>query len=358
MLFKNLPDALEYLVQYVIPRRAGYIMNVYGPQTGRGFGSIVQVVDEHRSYGNGERGLTLHLSFDTCLAKLKAYQRLKAFSRFEEFDDLPLSDVPCHDVKLGTDIPAALRMIAAVLHQVYEFAECTAFSCEVWVDWPEHKAKGANKTAAARWLRAYRKQLKQKGLDRIRNNHIHDLTDTSLDLGELCLAANQVAKIGDHKCRSALAYMITDPGTEKELVAACIKALAYCGHDHCKETLRALIQDRRIDYNLRRLCATMLGQAVRIEQLADAEPNIRALYLTLDDLSEGEKYALKHATRIRRVTLTKQLEEAFDNLMEYGLAYECRDMYLPWIRLTAAGGRLREELLNAKVGAANPHVWQ
>ena len=290
--------------------------------------------------------------------QLKAYERLKAFSRFEEFDDLPLSDVPCHDVKLGTDIPAALRMIAAVLYQVYEFPECTAFSCEVWVDWPAERTKGANDTAARRWLSAYRWQLQKKGLDRIRDNHIRDLTDTSLDMDKLCMAANQVAKIGDDKCRSALAYMITDPETEKELVEACIKALAYSGHDCCKETLRTVIQDRRIDYKLRRFCATTLGKAVRIEQLADAEPNIRALYLTLDDLNEDEKYALKHATRVRRVKLTERLEEAFDNLVMYGLAYECRDMYLPWIRLTAAGGRLREELLNAKVGAANPHVWQ
>jgi len=348
MLFKNLPDALEFLVQYVIPRRAGYILNVNGPQTGLGFGNIIQVVDEDRPYGNKEHGLTLHLSFDQCLAQLKAYDRFKAFSRFDEFDDQPLGEVPCHDVKLGTNIPAALRMIAAVLHEVYEFPECTAFSCEVWVDWPDLRVRGSNNTAAAHWVRGYQRQLKQKGADLVRDNRIRDLTDPSLEPDGYREAANQVAKIGDDKCRAALAYLITDPDTEQELVAACISALAYCEIERCKDTLRTIIHDRRNNYNLRRLCATTLSKAVRIEKIADAEPMVRACFITLDDLSDDEKYALNHATRLRRVILTERLEEAFDYLMQYGLAYECRDMYLPWIRLTAAGERLRQELLLAK----------
>ena len=335
-------------------------MDVKGPQTGWGFpSSIVQVVEENRPYGNQKNGLALHLSFARCLEKLRALERFKTFARFDDFDYLPLSDIPCYDLKLGTDVPAALKMLAAVLHQVYEYSECTAFSCEVWVCWTEKPVQGGNDRNARRWLTTYRQQIKQKRLDLIRDNYIRDLTDPSMDVEVQCSAAKHVAENGDEKCRSALAYLITDPGTEQELVEACIIALAYSEHDQCKETLRIIIQDRRIEYKLRRLCATKLGKAVHIDQIVNNEPERLAMLITLHDLRDCEKVALKYVTRIRKVKITERLQEGLDGLVKLGLAYTSRDMYLPWTRLTAAGERLRQELLtNNKTSVPNPHAWQ
>ena len=131
--FRDPPSALDYVIDFLISKDRGYIVNVIGPAerfTKRG--TTIQVVDQNRVYGDGERGLTLHLPYDPDSPTHEIYALFKVFAHRDEFDDVSHDGIPCYAMKFGTNLPAALHMISLVLNKVYEYPELTAFICEVY----------------------------------------------------------------------------------------------------------------------------------------------------------------------------------------------------------------------------------
>jgi hypothetical protein len=133
--FNNPPAALDYVVDSLIPKRRGFIINIAGPaEVVTNYAATLQVVDQNRVYGDGEYGLTLHLPFDPASGSHESYTLFQEFAKHVPFDDVSYSDFPCYATKFGTDVNAALHILAAVLHKVFEYPELTTFECEVYED--------------------------------------------------------------------------------------------------------------------------------------------------------------------------------------------------------------------------------
>jgi hypothetical protein len=133
--FKNPPAALDYVVDSLVPKRQGFTINVIGPaEEMTDHAATVQIVDQNKVYEDGEFGLTLHLPFDPASATHESYEAFKEFAKQVDFDDVSYDEIPCFAKKFGTDVAAALHMLAAVLHEVFEYPELTAFECEVHED--------------------------------------------------------------------------------------------------------------------------------------------------------------------------------------------------------------------------------
>lgn len=131
--FKNPPAALDYAVDSLIPKGQGFIINVIGPaEEITDHAATVQIVDQNKAYGDGEFGLVLHLPFDPESATQESYGLFKAFAQHVVFDDVSAGGIPCYALKFGTDVTAALHMLAAVLNKVFEYPELTAFECELY----------------------------------------------------------------------------------------------------------------------------------------------------------------------------------------------------------------------------------
>ncbi len=130
--FNNPPEALDYIVETLIPDQSGYIVNGVGPaEAGTDHAATVQVVDQNKVYGDGEYGLTIHLPFDPDSATHESFGLFQKFPRRGEFDDVASDGIPCFAFRCGTDTHAALGMLAALLREVYEYPPLTTFVCEV-----------------------------------------------------------------------------------------------------------------------------------------------------------------------------------------------------------------------------------
>jgi hypothetical protein len=130
--FKDPPSALDYVVDSLIPRRQGFIVDVVGPAEDiTDHAATVQLLDQNKVYGDGEYGLTLHLPFDPESATHESHELFKTFASRGAFDEVPHAGMPCYAMRFGTDVPAALHMLAAVLNKVFEYPELTAFECVV-----------------------------------------------------------------------------------------------------------------------------------------------------------------------------------------------------------------------------------
>jgi hypothetical protein len=131
--FSNPPAALNYIVDALIPKEIGYIVNVVGPaEDFTGHAATVQIVDQNKVYGDGELGLVLHLPFDPSSATHESFEMFKSFAKKVAFDDVTYDGIPCFAINFGTNLKLALHTLAVVLNEVHEYPELTSFNCEVY----------------------------------------------------------------------------------------------------------------------------------------------------------------------------------------------------------------------------------
>ncbi|HJZ60184.1 MAG TPA: hypothetical protein VKE74_34900 [Gemmataceae bacterium] len=130
--FHSPPEALDYIVETLIPDQRGYIANVVGPaEAVTDHAATIQIVDQNKVYEDGEFGLTIHLPFDPDSATHESFRLFERFPRRDEFDDVSYDGIPCFAFKCGTDTRTALNILAALLQGVYEYPPLTPFVCDV-----------------------------------------------------------------------------------------------------------------------------------------------------------------------------------------------------------------------------------
>lgn len=133
--FKSVPEALDYVVDRLIPHRRGYILDVVGPaEEFADHACTLQIVDQSKVFEDGEYGLTLHLPFDAESATHESHANFKRLEERSQFEDVGRDGIPAYALRFGTDIKAALQMTAIVLHKVFEYPELTTFSATLHED--------------------------------------------------------------------------------------------------------------------------------------------------------------------------------------------------------------------------------
>jgi hypothetical protein len=131
--FKDPPAALDYVVDSLIPKGIGFVINMIGPAEAiTDHAATVQIVDQNKAYEDGQNGITLYLPFDPQSATHESFELFMAFSRQVAFDEFEWDGIPIFAMKFGTDVMAALHMLAELLNKVFEYPELTAFECEVY----------------------------------------------------------------------------------------------------------------------------------------------------------------------------------------------------------------------------------
>lgn len=131
MMFPSLRQALDYVVEQLIPRRHLYILDVYGGERlSKGRQSAIQIVDQHHVFNDGELGLTLHLSFDlkTCADYYAVFQTSPLKDKFVA---VPWNGIPCFAAAFGTDVNAAGELAHRMLANIYFNADAMDLQYEV-----------------------------------------------------------------------------------------------------------------------------------------------------------------------------------------------------------------------------------
>ena len=123
--FDSPPEALAYVVAFLIPKQQGYIVNFYGPGEEQ---VLSQIVDQQIVFEDDELGLTLFLPFQDTPDFLESFNML---ARRDEFDDVTQNEIPSYAMRFNTDVRAALHMLATVLDEVYGYPPLTHFKCEI-----------------------------------------------------------------------------------------------------------------------------------------------------------------------------------------------------------------------------------
>jgi hypothetical protein len=128
--FTSIPEALEYVVHKLTPQRHRFVLTLRGraeplAQTA----SPPLFVDEDRIFQNGRFGLALVLPFGADPERLALFQRLKERNLFTDVS--PEGGDPCFAAFVGTDVQLALRLISAVLANVYACPELAAVAGEL-----------------------------------------------------------------------------------------------------------------------------------------------------------------------------------------------------------------------------------
>ena len=135
--FDSIEEALQHVVDRVIPERHGYIINVRGPnEIIESHAATVQVVAENMVYENGEVGLTIHLPFDPSWGE---FRHLVEFvgSDFEEYcDEYKYDGIPCFALRVGSDVLMAEKVLRFLLRSVYGYGNLAGFECEVHDEGP------------------------------------------------------------------------------------------------------------------------------------------------------------------------------------------------------------------------------
>ena len=122
--FPTVSAALHYVVESLIPRRHGYIVEMRGPDRL----NAGQFVDERRVFGGPAFGLTLHLAFGGSKRTVRE-ERFLACRQSCLFHAVPRNGVRCYAARFGTDVQTALRVHWAVALAVYYNSDSMQFEC-------------------------------------------------------------------------------------------------------------------------------------------------------------------------------------------------------------------------------------
>lgn len=137
MTFLTLPEALEYLVSSLIPRRRCYILNIAGPrEIARNEAATLQIVAEHLVTGNGRLGITLAIPIDTS-SKECTPQFTKPIEELgellpETFDDYVEDSIRHLVFKLDTEVVLAEQLVRCILKKCFGYRNLVAFQHFVW----------------------------------------------------------------------------------------------------------------------------------------------------------------------------------------------------------------------------------
>jgi len=139
--FDSIHSALEFVVNSLISKGHGYIIDVIGPaEEEDGSAATIQIIARGMIFQDNNPGLTLHLPFDLLSDQCNALRNSEAMDDNDCFEEYLFQGISCFVATFGTDVDAAEAMILKVLNDVYDYPPFTKFVCEITDEGPMRKA--------------------------------------------------------------------------------------------------------------------------------------------------------------------------------------------------------------------------
>jgi len=130
--FDNIEEALQFVVERLIPKGHCCIVNVLGPnEAAKSHACTVQVVAEHMIYQNGEVGLTVHLPFDPASGEFRHLAEFVGTDLTYYCDEYKQDDIPCFALRVASNVLLAEKALRFLFLHVYGYKNLIGFECEV-----------------------------------------------------------------------------------------------------------------------------------------------------------------------------------------------------------------------------------
>jgi hypothetical protein len=135
--FNTVRAALDFVVENLVAKRHGYIINVLGSeQAVVGRAATLQVVAQDMITNDGEAGLSVHMPFDPQCGQFDSLVHFLDAELATPISEYRFRGIPCFFATFGGDAERADRAILQILVQVFDYSPTAEFACEVHDEGP------------------------------------------------------------------------------------------------------------------------------------------------------------------------------------------------------------------------------